>query len=144
MARELLGQARLHVVDDRDAEPPPEQHRGERRLLDGVDAGVAVVRIEALDQPRHQRHVEDHLGEREADRHLPYPKGIGSAEVADARDVERLADRVGQQVDVIGELGERLQELAHRDRRSTVFVERLRSDNQHARSRQKNSFVSIS
>ena len=131
-AAELLGQARLHVVDHRHPEAMPQHHRREGRLLDGMDAAVAAAGGSAGSAPAGVSGRAPASPGR--GRSAPAAPGTGWARgSADARDVDRAPHRVGQHVDLVVQLRERAQELVHRDRRPAVLVERLRCDDQDAR-----------
>ena len=67
--RQLLRQARVHVVEVRDAEAAAEPHAEDAGLFVRVDRVVGLLR--RLAQRGHdQQHVQDQLGRRRADRHL--------------------------------------------------------------------------
>ena len=129
---QLLGEARLHVVQQRNAVAAGEQRGREGGLLDRVDAAVA----RGVDEPRRsahiERHVEDDLPEGQADRHALEPEGVGRPEDAQARNGDVRPDREGQEVNGTPELAQRLEDLADGDRGSPVLVKRLRSHDQNA------------
>ena len=108
------------------------EHRGrEGRLFHRVNAAVAR-RVDHPMQRPHQRHIEDHLAEGEADRHAAEAEWVGRPQNAQARNVDVVPDRKRQQVDGTPKLAQRLEDLADGDGSSPVLVERLGSHDQNA------------
>ncbi len=123
---QLLGNARLHVVDDGNAAPASRQDCQKRALLDSVYAQVTLPANLPADG-KHQERIQPKLAQRESDRHVSQPSRICHAQVAYAGDRHGLAHRERQQVDRVRELTQRSQHATERYRSPPVLVERLRS-----------------
>ena len=127
---QLLGQARLHVVQQRDAVTPREHRRRERRLLECVNAGIPLATKE-VSEGTDEADIEEQLLRREPDRHLRETEGVGRPQDPKPGKLDVLADRKSQEIHPVAQLAQRLQHLSQGDGGSPVLVERLRGHHEY-------------
>lgn len=128
---ELLRQARVHVVEMRDAEPAAEPHAEDAHLLVRVDGVIpASAKQRHAEDRQGQKRVQQHLDGRRPDRHLADQRRPPGTDDAQVRQVDVAADRVGHQVDMVAILDEGLDTVEFAERRATRLEERLGREHQ--------------
>jgi hypothetical protein len=128
---QLLREARVHVVEVRDAQPLRQPHADQAHLLVRVDGVVAFAPRAAGDGDEHQT-VEQDLGDRRADAHPGDEGGPPGPEDAEVGDVHVPADGISDQVDVVPQLGQGLEAVILAEGSAAGLEERLRRQHQDA------------
>ena len=129
--RELLRQARVHVVEMRDAQHGRQKHADEPSFFVRVDRVVALGERAPSRRQRHHR-IERNLGERRPDLHTGDERRARAAEDAESGHRHIVAERVGDEVDVVTELGERADAVELAERCAAGLEKRLGRDHQQA------------
>ena len=96
-------------LDDRRIDAAADIALDQRGALRKQPRGVREQPRQVGDEPD----VEQDLGEGKADRDPPHPEEIAASDIAHPRDLHRPPQRERQHVHVVGELRQRLEELAH-------------------------------
>jgi hypothetical protein len=103
----------------------------EAAFLVGVDR-IVPAGERAPDRGQRQQRVERNLRERRPDLHVPYERRPQAAEDAQPRHRHGLAERIGHEVDLVAERGERADAMELAERRAARLEERLGRDHQDA------------
>ncbi len=112
---QLLGKARVHVVDELEPEQGLQEATEEDGLLMGMDEGVPILE-EKPHRPQHDEAIEKELGQRRSDFHLSHEWNAGNADDPAAGDDDVLALTVREQV--------HLHTVLRHDHRAVVDAER--------------------
>ena len=115
----------MHVVEVRHAHHPGQHHADEARFLVRVDDVVAASE-HAPDGGERQGDVERDLRERRADADPVQERRTEAAEDAQPRQADVAAERIGDQVDGVAQVGERADAVVLAERGAPGLEERLR------------------
>ena len=121
----------MHVVQVRDAEQRRQHDADEAAFLVRVDRVVPAGERAAQRRERQQR-IERQLGERGTDLHLADERRPQRSEHAQARHHDVLPERIGDEIDLVPEIGERADAVELAERRAARLEERLGRDHQDA------------
>jgi hypothetical protein len=130
--RELLGQARVHVVQVRHPETPRDPGTEEPGLLVGMHDVVAPAtrRPQRGDQ---QQPVEQQLHDRWADADATHERQAGRADDPQVRQLDIRPDRIRDQVHLMPQINEGLDAVEFAEGRAPGLEKRLRRQHQDAK-----------
>jgi hypothetical protein len=134
---ELIGNRRVDVDDERQAEDPGNRRREVGRLLDGVHH-VEPAGQHAPGSLRHERHIQEQLRQRRAGPDAPDGKAE-AAPVPEAGNAHRRSLREREQLHVVAVRDQRADHGEHGQRRAPHLEERLGSEKEDAQARRPRS-----